>query len=142
MWWRPICRARTNPQKRGRPDVSDNQYLQMKNSTTKLGLVSQSRKCTSALSKAIGLMFSRPLEDRGLIFVFNQEQRTLLHMLFVFFPIDIIYLNSRKEVVQLVQGARPFQLSIRPEAAAKYILELPADTIRKSKTKIGHKIAF
>lgn len=63
-------------------------------------------------------------------------------MMFVFFPIDILYLDSEKKVVEIKENVKPFTPLIVPSQAAKYILELPSSTIRKTKTKINHVIEF
>lgn len=89
--------------------------------------------------KAKGLMFSKP---RPLIMVFKKQSKIMLHMLFVFWPIDILFLDKSKLVVDLKEKAKPFQLSIKSKKPAKYVIELPFGTIKKTKTKIGHKITF
>jgi len=90
--------------------------------------------CESYSSKALGLMFS---PKQNLIFAFDKPQRVSLHMLFVFYPIWAVYLNSKKEAVH-IQKLYPFVSFIYPEKKAKYILEL----IEQPKIKIGDKISW
>lgn len=79
-------------------------------------------------------MFS---QKRNLIFVFDKEQRISLHMLFVFFPIWVIYLDKEKVVVHY-QKLIPFLSLCYPKHKAKYVLEL----IDKPQAKNGDKMSF
>lgn len=99
----------------------------------------QVEQCTSYLSRAIGLMFSP--NARPLLFIFSKEGKYPLHMWFVFFPIDVVFLDKEKKIVELKQGFLPFTL-YAPKKKAKYILELPQGSIRKFKIKIGTKVKF
>ena len=87
-------------------------------------------------------MFSKKIENKGLIFYLNKEKVINLHMFFVFFSIDIIWLDSEKRVIQLKENARPFTPLIKAKYKAKYILELPVKTIKNSNTKINDIVSF
>ncbi len=95
--------------------------------------------CKTDLSKAIGLMFSR--KKKTLIFIFNKEKLISLHMFFVFYPIDVLFLDKNKKVVQLKENFKPFRILIAKKPA-KYIIELPDNTIKRTKTKVGDTIRF
>lgn len=95
--------------------------------------------CKNIFSQAKGLMFS--LKQKNLVFVFKKEKLTPLHMWFVFFPIDVIYLNSKKEVTELKANFKPFTF-FNPKNKAQYILELEKGAINKSKTEIGDSFSF
>ena len=84
-------------------------------------------------------MFSK--KPKTLIFVFNKEKIISLHMFFVFYPIDVLFLNKNKKVVQLKENFKPFKIII-PKKPAKYIIELPNNTIKKTNTKIGDILSF
>ncbi len=113
----------------------------IKNLSSKKILVSKKTSSDSLLFKFKGLMFSPGLKDQGLIFIFNEEKKVQLHMFFVFFPIDVIFLDSNKKVVEVKKKLMPFTI-YNPKEKAKYILELPIGTVEKSKTKIGDLIEF
>ena len=89
-----------------------------------------------------GLMFEDNKKfDYALIFDFPIESKigTSLHMIFVFFPIDVLFLNKEKKVVDKVT-LPPFQPNYTPRKAAKYVIEMPQG---KAKTvKIGNKIEW
>lgn len=113
----------------------------IKNENKKTILVRKQKTCKSVLSKSIGFMFGKKPKDYGLIFVFNNEELVPLHMLFVTFPLDVLWLDSKKQVVESAT-LKPWILNYSPKHKARYVLELPKGTIRKSKTKIGDRIKF
>ena len=86
----------------------------------------------------IGLMFSHP---KTIIFKFKKEKKISLHMFFVFFPIDVIFLDKENVVVEMKENFRPWT-TYHPQKPAKYIIETPAHTIQNSKTGIGDIISF
>jgi len=89
-----------------------------------------------------GLMFRRRFpRGSALLFKLPKPGRYGIHMFFVWFPIDLLYLDSRFVVVELREGLRPWRTH-RPKAIANYFIELPAGTISRSNVKIGHKIAL
>lgn len=110
----------------------------IKNISTRRLLAKNPISCKSAFSKALGLMFS--IRPKALIFFFNQEKIISLHMFFVFFPIDVLWLNKEQEVVEK-KTLQPFQL-YTPKNRAKFVIEFPVGTIAKSNTEIGHTISF
>jgi uncharacterized membrane protein (UPF0127 family) len=113
----------------------------IKNKTKQTIICKNKKLLTSVLSKAIGLMFSKRIKDLGLIFIFNHPQKNNLHMFFVFFPIDVLFLDNDKKVVELKENFRPFSYYM-PRNNSVYVLELPAGTITKSKTNIKDIIEF
>ena len=73
-------------------------------------------------SNTLGLMFRFPKND-GILFVFKKAKYIALHTFFVFYPIDIIYLNKDKKVIKVSKRILPFTLFLKP-IKCKYILEL------------------
>jgi uncharacterized protein len=112
----------------------------IKNTSKKSILAKESVICKSIFSKAKGLMFSKRIKDKGLVFIFSKEKRHSLHMLFVFFPIDVLWLNKKKKVVDMKENFKPFSLIAKPKQKASYIIELPTGTIKN--TRIKDKISF
>ena len=88
--------------------------------------------CKSIWSKARGLMFSR---KKNLMFVFDKEQRIGLHMFFVFFPIDVLFLDKNKKIIEIKKNFKPFTF-YRSKEKAKYVIELT----EKHSFKLGQKI--
>lgn len=95
------------------------------------------RVCLNTKSMRRGLMFT--FKQKCLLFVHEEERRTTLHMFFVFYPIDIIYLDKTKTIVELKRNLRPFGF-YRPRNKAQYIIELPKNSIKETLATIGDYI--
>ena len=108
-------------------------------STSKI-IMRNVRFAKSTLERTKGLMFEEKKKfNYALIFDFPIESKigTSLHMLFVFFPIDVLFLNKNKIIVDKVT-LQPFIPNYTTKKAAKYVIEMP---IGKAKgLKIGQKI--
>ena len=91
--------------------------------------------CDTFISKFLGLIFTRKA-DRALVFRFEKEKKVALHMFFVFYPIDVVYLNSDKKIVELKPYLRPFSVYF-PKHKARYVLELPAGYIQEHSLAAG-----
>lgn len=111
------------------------------NKTKEKLIVHNLKECKSVFSKAKGLMFSRKIKDFGLVFIFNNEGKRSLHNIFVFFPIDLIFLDENLEVVELKENFRPFRLYF-PKHDSQFIIELPAGSIASSKTELRDVVNF
>ncbi|MFC4321745.1 DUF192 domain-containing protein [Litchfieldia salsa] len=83
------------------------------------------RKASTFFSRLKGLMFRiNPLNQEGLwILPCNS-----IHMCFMFFPIDVIFLDKEYKVVKLVRGLKPWRI-VSPVSGAHSVLELPVGTI-------------
>ncbi len=57
------------------------------------------------------------------------------------FAIDVVALDARGVVVDVVTDLRPWRLRL-PRPGTLGVLELPAGTVRMSRTRLGHRIAF
>jgi uncharacterized protein len=101
-------------------------------------MIVEGKLCKSIFSQTLGLMFSR---QKNLVFEFKKEKRISLHMFFVFYPIDLVFLDSNKKVVELKSNFRPFR-TYMPRNKSKYILELRKGLIIDNEIKIGDKISF
>lgn len=98
------------------------------------------------ITQTKGLMFHKPLaEDDGMLFKFGREGQYTFWMMNVSFPIDIIWINSEKKVVHIVEHAEPCFLNCKlyaSTAKAKYVLEVKAGFVKKHKIEIGSKVSF
>jgi len=79
-------------------------------------------------------MFSR---KRNLLFVFDKEKRISLHNFFVFFPIDLVFLDKNRRIIEIKHNFKPFTF-YKSKNNVKYVLELT----EKNNYKIGEKIIF
>ena len=112
--------------------------MQIKNKTKKTVIAKNAKACKNIISQTIGLMFS---EAKPLVFILKKEKIIPLHMFFVFYPIDVLFLNKKNIVVEIKENFRPFTF-YTPKNRSMYIIELPKNTAKKSKTGIGDKVEF
>ena len=98
------------------------------------------------ISRARGLMFKKSLpENEGMLFVFDEEDYHSFWMMNMSFPIDIIWVNEEKNVVDIVKNAQPCKLicpSYRPKEKAMYVLEVNANFTEEHGVKIGRLVEF
>lgn len=91
-----------------------------------------------------GLMYRNAMKnDRGMLFVFQDEAPRYFYMKNTEIPLDIIYLDADQKIVSIQKNAEPFnEASLPSEGPAKFVLEVNAglsDTWNLSK---GDSIAF
>lgn len=98
------------------------------------------------ISRTKGLMFRKTLpEDEGMLFTFNQEGYHSFWMMNMSFPIDMIWINKEKEVVDMVKDAQPCKLICpvyRPKEKAFYVLEVNSNFTERHGVKIGTSLEF
>ncbi len=63
-----------------------------------------------------------------------------VHTFWMRFPIDLVYLDSKKQIRKLVSAVPPWRLSAC--LLAQSVLELPSGTIRKTQTQRGDTLEF
>ena len=110
------------------------------NKTKKKLLAKEVEFCKTELSKIKGLMFTKRIK-KALIFVFRKESLQHIHMFFVWYPIDVLWLDKNKKIVQLKENLKPFRI-ILAKKPAQYIIELEDGTIRETKTELDDIISF
>lgn len=83
--------------------------------------------CDSFLKKLLGLMFRKRLDkDKCLLFIFDNEKIISIHMFFVFFPIDAVWLDKNYRIVDFKLGLKPFSFFHCSQKKAKYLIEAAA----------------
>jgi len=106
-------------------------------------IIAKTKVISSAWDKLRGLIFEDPKKfDYGLVFVLDSESKigASIHMMFVFFAIDVLFLDRNKKVVDVVEGLRPFTPNCTPKKAAKYFIELPAGKAKG--TRVGDELEW
>jgi uncharacterized protein len=87
-----------------------------------------------------GLMFTFKMK-KPLLFCFSKEKKQNFHMFFVFYPIDLIFIDKNKKVVEIKENFKPFAV-FKSNNNAQYVLELENKGIYNSKTKVGDQLEF
>ena len=113
----------------------------IKNKTKGTILCNESKIRNTLFSKARGLMFHKKIRNLGLIFVFDKPRKIDLHMFFVFFPIDVLFLDKNKKVLEIKENFKPFTFYYSKNKAS-YVIELPKNTVKNTKTKYNDIIIF
>jgi len=86
-------------------------------------------------------------KNQGALFVFNEPGFYSFWMKNMLFPVDIIWINDKKEVVFIKKDFQPCRIeedcqNIIPNKKAKYVLEIKAGIADKIDIKIGNKTIF
>ena len=61
-------------------------------------------------------------------------------MFFVFFSIDVFFLNNNKEIIE-IKKLKPFTF-YNSKKLSRYVIEFPYKQLDKNNTSIGDKIEF
>lgn len=96
----------------------------------------------SFFSRLRGLMFKKKI-DYGLVLVIPKgrgKRGAAIHMFFMRIPLDVIFLDQNKQVVDMV-SLEPWTV-YTPSKAARYVIELEKGILEKSSTEIGDLIDF
>jgi uncharacterized membrane protein (UPF0127 family) len=92
-------------------------------------------------SQVMGLMFRKSIPyDYSMIFILKKPSQVGIHMLFVFFPIEVIFLNEEKKIRGLFR-LRPW-VGYKAMEDIKYIIEMKAGTIEMFHLCTGEEMEF
>lgn len=108
------------------------------NQTQGVALITRGRLANTFWLRLRGLLGSPPLKQgEGLILVGEKS----IHTLFMAFTIDVVYVDSNYQVIRVNPNMVPYRLGPFVKQCA-YVLELPAGTINKTATAVGHQLIF
>ena len=101
------------------------------------------------LKKMFGLMYFNIEKDEAMLFPFDWESRqmTAITMLNMKYNIDIVWLNSKGIVVDIVENAEPSvslwaNKDYLPKEKAKYVLEFRSGIVKKLGIEEGGRIGM
>lgn len=92
-----------------------------------------------------GLSGTDSLSDgQGMLFVFPYASRWAMWMKAMRYPIDIVWLDSRKRIIDSALNVSPatYPSSFAPQAPALYALELPAGFSERHEILVGQTAQF
>ena len=92
----------------------------------------------SLYKRALGLMF-RKTQEKPLVLELPYESRlnASIHCLFMRMPIDVLFLDEEKRVVDKATNVRPWTFNVTPRKAAKFVVEFPAGD---AEAEIGEQV--
>ncbi len=91
---------------------------------------------------SLGLIFRRKLKHEAYVLESLTESiwSSTLHTFFVFKELEIIWLNRDYKIVDMLEAAPRFKLSLAPKEKAKYVIEASNGFIKKHRLKNGQKL--
>jgi uncharacterized protein len=94
--------------------------------------------------RELGLQYRRDLAaDRGMIFLFPSESHHSFWMKNTPIPLDMIFINSDRKIVGIVEQAVPFSTDSRSvPAASQFVLEINGGLAGRYGVKVGDSISF
>ena len=110
--------------------------MNVDNETRNTLIAGKARRADGFLARGRGLMLTLPLEKgSGLVL----DPCNSIHMFFMRYPLDIIFLDKQGRVVFMYRGIKPWRVG-RIVRGARLAIELPEGTIDESLTQIGDAI--
>lgn len=95
------------------------------------------RVARSFWARGRGLMFHSELpDDAGLLI----DPCSSIHMFFMRFPLDVLYLSTDDRVVRVQRNIRPWRVGPIHSSGARYVIELPVGAIDRSLTDVGDQL--
>jgi hypothetical protein len=100
-------------------------------------------KTESVQEKGLGDRESMPV-NQGMLFIFDAPAVRCFWMKDMHFPLDIIWLNSAKQVVFIESkvSQNTYPQSFCPPELAKYVIELNAGQAATANIQIGQTLSF
>ncbi|MBK9097173.1 MAG: DUF192 domain-containing protein [bacterium] len=92
--------------------------------------------------RQLGLMNRKSMEEmQGMLFIFPEERFQSFWMLNTLFSLDILFINSNKEIVTIHKNTTPLSQQSYPSSEpAIYVLEVNAGFCDRHKIKLDDKI--
>lgn len=91
---------------------------------------------TNFFDRFIGLMGKRYIEDNE---AFCIKPCNSIHMFFMRFSIDVIFLDSSNKVIEYIENLKPWQVS-KIVKSSKMVIEMPCYSIKKKNIQINDTI--
>lgn len=91
-----------------------------------------------------GMMYRKSMaNNQGMLFIFPDSQYRYFYMKNTEIPLDIIYVDQNKSIINIQKNAKPFdETSLPSEGPAKYVLEINGGLSTQWNLQKGDKIDF
>ena len=110
--------------------------MQALNSTRQQQLAGSLELADTFVASLIGLMGRRTFPSGHGLWITHCQS---VHTIWMCFAIDVVFLDSHRKILYLIENLKPFRLS-RHVAKASSVIELPANVIHSTKTCVGDQI--
>jgi len=93
-------------------------------------------------TRNLGLMFREAMkEEQGMLFIFPDEELQGFYMRNTIIPLDILFINSKKQIVKIHKRTEPLSEKTLPSRLpSKYVVEVNAGYTDKFGIKEGYYI--
>jgi len=119
------------------------------NSTRKTVLAEHAEVAKTPWAKTKGLMFRASLkEGEGLLLEFSGETKPSIWMPFMRFPLDLVFIDGEKRVVDIKANVKPMSRNLKtwklyvPKEKCRWVLEVNAGKTSETKTSTGDALDF
>jgi uncharacterized membrane protein (UPF0127 family) len=117
--------------------VPDDHRVEILNLTRGTSIATSARTARSIWARGRGLMFARELpQGTGLLI----DPCGSIHMFFMRFALDVLYVDRDDRVVRVQRGIRPWRVGPLYTKGARYVVELPVGSIDSSGTQVGDQV--
>ncbi len=106
------------------------------NLTKQTWLATKVRKADNFLTRLVGLLKRTHLGPEEALWLMPSKG---IHTIGMKFPIDVVFLNRANVVVGLISELAPYRIS-SINLRGYSVMELPAATIKKSRTELGDQL--
>lgn len=112
--------------------------IEIRNETRGTVVADRARVARSMGDRVVGLLNRSGLDPgEGLLI----ERTQSIHMFFMRFPIDVVFMDRSRRVTKAVTGLRPWRV-IWWARGARDCIELPVGAIATSGTRVGDQLAI
>lgn len=111
-------------------------FVQITNVTRNTTLAHRCRVASSARDRTVGLL-ATPRPGEPLLI----ERSPSIHMFFMRYPIDVVFVDKNARVTKVVPGLKPWRV-VWWARGARDCLELPAGALRGTATQAGDQLAI
>ncbi len=106
------------------------------NATREIWLASQVEVADRFVRRLVGLLGRKSLPPEHGLLITRCDS---IHTIGMRFPIDVVFVDQDARVVKAIESLRPFRV-VFPVWHAVAVLELPAGTIRRTRTRVGDQL--
>ena len=95
-----------------------------------------------------GLMYREELgEYNGMLFIFEEEGNNSFWMKNTKISLDLIFINSRKEIIETIENAQPCEEGhvcpkLTPQVEYMYCLEVNSDFVEENRVEEGNVVSW
>ena len=111
-------------------------YVRVDNLTRGTSLATRCRVASSLGDRTVGLLGTRGLDEGAGLLI---QRSPSIHMFFMRYPIDAVFVDAQSEVVRTVAALRPWRVVLWARGA-RDCLELPTGSIARSGTQPGDRL--